>query len=751
MANSDLMVPLTPYVQPDNNKKLIKRGRVKTPADAVAIFQQDWNADLESKRQRARWQEVIDCMPPYSTNRDANLGYAGRTNVNWGLGAQALAEATTPYNNILDVISDEFCTLPTDYGDEASRMYWEPVMAEEFTSALLEWPEFHPLWQENCRLFVSEGLSLCFFEDDISWEWRVVGQQYLQFPRRVRANIEKLDHVSCRVLMLPHELYQHVKNQKAASDEGWNIPEVMNALRNNIRVPGIAPNDAQAWEAYWKDNDITMGCTNATISTIHLWVKELDGSTSRYICNEDGSGDWLYKAEGRYHAMSRHIISYQYGVGSNGDFQSIRGLGHQLFSPVCAINRVLCKYVDMANHVATPHLQAENEDAINDIPIKPLGPYMSIGQGYQFVETKVPDFGQNLLPLLNVLQGYYASQAGRWTQGVSNTLDRTERTKYEKQMQYEQQGSMSTSNMTLFFSAWERHLKEIVRRIINRKYTSSDPGGWLVHRFRARCMRRGVPAEAIFNIDVERIKANTGLGKGSATERAVIMDRMQVLYPRLDPYGQRKLDQMMAASLVGVRKSRVLFPDDPSMRQPIDAQIAELENNQLVMSLPVEVMPEQNHDVHLAVHTRRLGVLNTEVVEGRMTLADGVNAMQPIWEHSNVHLELLDPTSPNLPLYKEALEQLGQVIINERKHQNAIAAREEQQMIEDGQEAQSGAMASGQQLMQATQAQMRLGEIRMKLDEREALHQQKLRHNEERERQQQQIRDAKTALELART
>ena len=720
------------YVDPATGE-LVTRGRFKKAGDVVSAFQTLWWADLESSRKRALAQSMIDLAPPYSEAKERRMGLHGRTNVNWGLATQAQKEAEAPYNDILEGL-DVFGTVPTNYGDEATRLWMEPIISEEITRMITKWPSFHDMWQFNAHLFTLEGLAFVFFEDDVDWRWDVRGQQHFKFPRRTRASAEAVDVFACKVDMPPNQLYAHCRDDAAAADEGWNKDQVWEAIKQAAQQHSLPSNDFQEWEKAWKNNDILFGVTNVTVETVHMWAQELDGTVSRYIVRFDGAGEFLYKSEGKYRSMSRVIIPYKYGVGSNGDFHSIRGHAAEIFGPASAINRLLCKSMDAANFAATPHLICTNEDAVNELPLTPTGPYMMITQGVQFAEQPTPNYGQSLMPVMQQVMSIFGSRTSQYTQSMPNTMDTTERTKYEKEMQYAQQARISTAGMNLFFSSWELHFKEIVRRIIRKGYSSSDPGGQYVQEFKIRCKARGVPVEAIEQIDVSRIEINSGIGKGSAAAHRAALDQLEGMLYRMDARGQNVFNRMKAASLVGTRIANLLFPDQPGLRPTQDAENAQLENNQLVQGLPVEVLSDQNHDIHLQYHISRMGQLNDSINQQQMPLEQAIPQMQPLFEHSQQHFELLDPKNPNRPLFKESLQQLGEVITNGAKHVQAQQAKAQ----EEGQGAEGPDATPNGLLVQSAEAGQKLRDVQ-DLEHKEALFQQQLAHDR-----------AKTAAEIAK-
>jgi uncharacterized protein YukE len=110
-----------------------------------------------------------------------------------------------------------------------------------------------------------------------------------------------------------------------------------------------------------------------------------------------------------------------------------------------------------------------------------------------------------------------------------------------------------------------------------------------------------------------------------------------------------------------------------------------MENNQMTLGLPPSFEPNQDHVVHLDKHLTRLYEINTQLTEMQIELRPAIDQMQPIWEHSiNDHLPMVNPMNPDYKRFKEALQQLGELIKNSRKHLDA----EDQRAAEEAGEAE---------------------------------------------------------------
>lgn len=679
-----------PAVVSPDTKEIVKR-RLTTAEALANLYQSLFNEDLESSRKRSMVDAALGGEAPYDPRKERKLGTFGRSNINFGVLRQNVKEAQMPFFRLLESL-ENLCTMPlrSDFVDEETRQNWEPVIAEEFSKVIKNWPSFHPRWGQLSLLYVLDGIGFTLFTDTIDWRWQVKGLSHLKFPRDAEADVNYLDVLACEIKMKPSELLRKV----AAEDklpEGdtryWNKAAVDQAIKETAGSSAVNTNNPEEVVDAWKNNDISLAMSGVTVKVIHGFVQETDSTISHYISRYDGVGDFLYKCEGKFVNMSQLMTAFIGDVGTNGDFHSIRGLGYDLFTPTTGLNRMLNKFLDAAVTAATPHLSTENEDANVEQSIVPMGPYNIMAKGAAFQETNLPDFSQTLIPALTTLNQLTSSRASASSPVSSSDISRTQKTKFQVQTETEQKGALQSSSFVNFMVAWQRHLQCVARRICRKDYLETDPGGKEAWEFRNRLVRRGIPLEVLENIDFMSIEANSGLGKGSSNERRTIVDALsERLGPYLDQKGQQLLQRWTAAAYAGPQIARLLVPDQPGLRPPVDATIAQMENNQMTLGLPPSFEPNQDHVVHLDKHLQRLYEINTQLTEMQIELRPAIDQMQPIWEHSiNDHLPMVNPMNPDYKRFKEALQQLGELIKNSRKHLDA----EDQRAAEEAGEAEA--------------------------------------------------------------
>jgi hypothetical protein len=736
-------------VSPD--QKLIMRGRVKSAAELATVFTCLFNEDLLASQKRAMVQASIGGDAPKDQANLVRKGLGGSANINWGSLGQAVEEAQTPYWRLLEAL-DVFVSTPLqqNFLDVKMRSVIEPILASCFTRMLMKWPSFRPRWSQLVNLYVSEGVAMTLHDDPYSWKWMVRGLSDLKFPRSTPADVEYLDVIVCEDYLRPDELMSKVRSE----DEGeeaynevfspaleveaeeviekpetgefsevemteddiivedkpvavqspgkgykryWNKSAILEAIRETSGSSGLDTNDPEAIARAWKGNDISYGITANTVRVIHGYIKELDGTVSHYVCRFDGQGDFLYKCEGKFSDISELLTAFTEGVGTTGNFHSIRGLGYKLFSPTTGSNKLINKMLDNAMFAATPHLSTSNEDFNVEKMMVPIGPYMMLAEGLNFQANQNQDVNESIVPAIQTINGILQARASASAPVLASQTDRTRKTATQVDAEVEMQGSMQSSSFSLFMASWEKLLVNTFRRVCRPDYLVTDPGGPEVHKFYNRLLIQLQPLgvtstdqviEILQNVDFDAMEVNSGIGKGSASERRSVVTALnQSLGGQLDPEGQRFLNRLTAASYAGFQIANQLVPDEPGLRPPMDAQVAQMENSLMSLGQPPAFEPNQDHFVHLEKHTEFLNTVNEGFGEqikalkpgtdGGDLLRETIDKMEPVWLHCNEeHMPMLSDMNPAKPMFKENLQQLGEFIKNSRKHLDAEAQRE---------------------------------------------------------------------------
>lgn len=673
------------------DNRLILRGRVRSPGTVKSVFGALWFADFQNMQMRAIIQRMLDGFPPYDNYDDKRFGQFGRTNVNWGFVRRAFDEEVAPYNDILESMSP-ICYLPTNYGENRERDWIEPILAEAFDEMIRAWGGFYPMWLQLVHLFVSEGVGMTIFEDDLNWEWTVQGLQHIKFPRRVHPDINDVDMFVAKVDMTCSKLFKYVKNRAYAEKAGWDVPGVQMAISKAAPVAWI-PSDFEEWQKIRKNLDIIPTDTPPEVQTLHAWVAELDGTWSHYIAWYDGptDGNFLFKKEGMFRSADAVGTLFCYDVGSNGDLHSIRGLPHHLFNPGVALDRVLSAMADATVQSATTVIQSPSEDALNGLPFRQIGPMMAMNEGWKFIKQETPPTTESLIPFYEtVLPVFNARQDANSKLMGQNGAKKGPYVSDQQQSQAAiTGGQLSASAMNLFFAALDRHFKQVARRVCRPTYAQNEPGGEQVWWLRNYLVARGVPLKALYEIDISRVRVNRGLGRGSQAARQAMIETLMQRKESLDPQGQNRLMRMWVTANSNARIAAELVPNQPGMRPPEDLEDANNENGLLLgpdmlAAMMVVLQPNQNHIVHCGAHIEGLQKLFALNARGQMPPEQAVQRGVPAHAHAVQHWKLINPETQEYSAFKAQLQQMDEFFTNESKHLAAQQQKAQEKMAQQG-------------------------------------------------------------------
>ena len=745
-----------PLVPVQSDGKLL-RERVKSPTEARRIYSLIRKADEASQMERAKVQGVIDGERPYDQAELDHQGLGEICNVNWGQAKQLVQQATAPYIDLVDS-SEILITTPVNFGDVQERYDWETIIADEFTRMVKNWQEFPSRYQYLVQQRLITGVAWAFFDDDIDWRFQASPIGDFLIPRDTIASDNELEVACVTRGVPPHQLFQKIEDEELAGQLGWDVAAtkkvIMAAAQNEERYSD------QPWEALereFKNNDLAFGAgaRKTECRLVYMWVKELDSTISMYIFPEkpiDGeSNKFIFKKRSLYENASQAYKSFCYGIGTNGYFHSIRGLGADIFSIVSALNRLRCRFFDALLFSSLTTIEPESEEAVQDLSTTVIGPWFIKPAGLKVIENNSPNYGQTVLPGLQDLTTLLQQAAGNYTtEAVFNTAK--ERTKFELQAQMDSLASISIASLTLFYQSWESLLKEMLRRVSREDYYPQDPGGEMVAEFRQRCLDRGVPPDALMSIDVARARAVRAIGNGSAASRFSIMQQIYGLSANYDPQGRQLALRDLTRTIGGVELADRYAPAPEAQRPPMEAKTAMLENNQLVQGEFVEVLPSEMHVIHAPIHLRKLEEYVIQIDDGQADLVQVTPAMVPVYEHLLAHLEFMQ-NDPSFPEVKQKAQQLGEYIGNgvkalekmQREQQEAEA-----QNVPQGTNPAGEAPAGRQEANQADLLQSKLIEAEVKLRHKEEEHAQKMRQREESFRQTLALKDADAASKMLR-
>ena len=728
----------------------IPKSRLRDVAAATEIYESLKKGDESSALNRARQQAMFDGAPPYSDAAIRETGQGYRCNLNFGQAEGLLEGAMAAYVDLVHSVED-LVWVEATLGEQEQRMYYSKVIGEEATRVIRNWPKFNQSYLNLCTKFVGHGVGVAYYTDELDWRWNSAGFGDVLIPRGTPAAEADVEVMVAVRSMAVNQLFEFIDNPEVAAERGWNVDAVRKAIIKAMPDEFRKANDWEKIQEELKNNDLYTGARAAKVKVLHIWVHEFDRTVSHYISLECGSNkDFLFKSIGRYRSVNEAFIIFTYGIGTNGTYHSIRGLGYKIYPHIQMANRLQSTMVDNGVMSSSLMLQPQDERALENFSFNYMGPFALLSPNMNFIERAVPNLTQNAIPVLNDLRSQINDRAGQYTT-TSLFGGNRERTRFEVAAHLEEAAKLNVTALNLFYEPFDRLLREMVRRICNPEYTVDMPGGEAVEEFRLRCMERGVPLEAVFTIDHRKTRAVRAVGSGSQAHRTVQLQTLREYAGAFDQTGRYNLFRDQVATIVGYDQANRYIPPIENSRLPMDSKIAQLENSVMeTTGAAAQVIPNELHVAHLEQHLPYLQNIFAALETGDLELGAAYQRGMPVYEHSVAHLENIQQDvsiSEQVAQYREVLQQFGEILNNGQK-QLMKQQREAAQQGEDAAAQEPQAQQEQQPGQITPEMQAKLTEHQLKLQMMKEEHDMKMFLKMQEAELDRQQRDAEQATEL---
>lgn len=699
------------------------RTRIKDANSAREIYSKMRKADEASARNRAAIDEMFAGAPPYDDAELRATGQGARANVNFGEADALLESALSGYIDLLSSV-ETLVNFKTKFGDIQERIDYEGIISAEITRMLRGWNAYTPNWLRLATHFVAHGVGITYFESDLDWRWRVGGLGEFLIPRRTLASESEIEVACCSRVMQAQQLYRFIEDPQSAIDVGWNVEVVKRAIQNAVSSSPTSGKHSTDWEGIvreMKSNDLYIGTATASeIKLVHVWNVEFDGRVTHSIILESDTPNtdgFLYRKIGKFPSMEQAFTVFTYGVGVNGHYHSIRGLGAKIFTEIQTSNRLRCQMVDGALLSSSVILQPTTEDALQNLQLTYFGPYTILSPGVEIQDRTIPNASTSVIPVLSDMSRLISNRTAGY-QAQATEVDSREKTKYEVKAQQSDRARLGTAALSLFYDPLERLFREVVRRVCRRGYLPDDPGGNEVREFRKRCFEQGVPLEAIYAVDIARVSVVRAIGAGSEQMRQLTFDEFSQIAPAFDDFGRQNLLRDRVAARIGYDNAdRYVQKPSAEARPSLDEKFANLENSSLKEGVALPTFPNDNHTVHSRVHITALSEGVSSIDEGGADLPTVLPGLMTMLEHTTKHVEEMsgDPVvRDEAAANRKILSQITEVITNGAKHVEKLRRQQAEQGPQQPGEAQPSAVAGDADM--DVRLRQRLAEHQVKLD-----------------------------------
>jgi hypothetical protein len=587
-----------------NNKLEAPKSRIGDPADAYNYSQTLIQADDRRALSRAHVIGNIQGNAPY--RRAAK----DKTNLNFRQGAAVINQMKTPYYDLLVEVPLLY-DVRTAFGRREEQSDWSQIISEEFHRMVTDWEDWDFVSQFSQTQMLIYGPGIMYRKSGIDWRPDVARVGEVLVEDEAPSRLSELEAIVIRKAYKPTELMRMIADEKRASDLGWNPKAVKEAVRDSYTATDYPPDASSTYEYIQqklKNGDIYYGYSCERVWTAHILnvefpVGDNPGKVSHHIIRTDRQvGEFLYSKIGAFESLAEIISPFFYDIG-DGTWHSIRGLGTEIF-PYCQIfNKLRCREVDAAMIAASVLVQAKDGNAAQAAQMLTLDNMKIIPEGVSFIEHAI---GQNMQATVDVRrdmeQGMIQNIGGLLkAPGTANPR------KGQKQaiMEMQQSAALGKGNINRYYASLDQLGYWMFVKASNPNLRPYHLGAKEALAFQKRCIARGVPLEALQELD--SIKAYRSVGAGSAANAIMITDFLLEVAPNLSEPGKMAAIRVAISRMAGERTANLLMGpiegDDEEAKNMQDWQAA-VENRELRTGADGQsfFLLSQNHVIHADSH-----------------------------------------------------------------------------------------------------------------------------------------------------
>jgi hypothetical protein len=397
--------------------------------------------------------------------------------------------------------------------------------------------------------------------------------------------------------------------------------------------------------------------------------------------------------------------------------------------------------------------QPRDVEAAEDMMLVDIGPGLAVSPNVDVAQRPpAANLNQTLVPALEAGSRILDRATGGLASGglmLEKGNDR--KTNLEVSSKLDYISKLGSFAISLFYGPYDKVIREQVKRVFTKRQAdrkSREQVAMMMERIKAR----GVPEEALKEIDYMRVRAFRIVGTGSRASRIMLYDQLQQLYTTFDDEGKENFSYDYLVELIGAERANRYKAMPGERRIPYDAAIAEIENLELLEGDYMEPISGENRMVHLQVHLERLESGLTGVEDGQVDMAEYAMENIQLWKHATNTIEVTtvhESMMSDLNGLRQRFQQIGEIITNGMREAQAKARKQEEEQGQQGegpneeQQKMQMEQAEHQQKMQQD-AEMHLQKLKMMADQNQA----KIALEQQKAMSQIAMKDAETAAKI---
>lgn len=575
-----------------------------------------------SNEQRLSWENYVK-----SYERHPYLRRDGKVDVNFG-------QFKFKIDNFIDVFSDliterEFwgLFLPVDhYPDEETRLDWAVKISTCWHD------NFINTWTSRIDNIRTDLFDMAMFGIGIEW-WDRLGSMYPKSVERenvfpeTSASMNPEEWGLCFIKQSVSflDLYEAIRDEEIAENEGWNIGAVKELLLNKLAkyYPQSSPDDLME---KFRRGSLDGLNEEPTAKLLYAYVREYEpfevkdgegvvrsGYITHYILPEDGqitpteNGEqtreqrYLKKFPG-YCEHIGNVIALRTYQKTRKFWQAV-SYAEDIYVTCSTYDKVHNRLIRAAIRKSNLHITGAGPDVeekmrqMDDSEVVVLDSNASIAQVP--IGTDITDLSQ-VMRQLDFDTSRYTGEPG--TTGSQNVKGRAITAK-EAEINLSKESQSNSTDMDMFVLQDARYITELYRRSIQA--VPGTPEHKALKRFRKKMEAYDIPKKVY---DPENITVNSifNLAAGSSASKTVVSDYiLKYMSIRPSSKGEERAKRFALASVAGYSMVPYFMGTERQYEQD-ESQHAGLENeafaNPLLNPHNIKVSTNDNHVIHAESH-----------------------------------------------------------------------------------------------------------------------------------------------------
>lgn len=608
-------------------------------ARSIRTTDQAWNlcksteSANKTRSQRATMMELeYSGQAPFSQTDQIEKANSWQSNTSTGILAGIVDRKTLRFvNAITSQIYLTRSSLPTSYPDWKKK---SDLFDIHTTRMIQSWKKYSTFIPALARENVLHGYAYGVFLDPYTWTPRMFKQDVSYVPDESSQYANELQFYVIKHDFLLHEFIDLFKDEKAAEEMGYNIPNcIMAANTSEIKNPreDMMVTEFRKFAEFISDG--VLGLTYSVsgprvVKTYLLWNREYDGKVSFWILLRD-NGKLLRFAEKIYDSFDEVVTLFSFQPG-NGHLHSSKGIGRMIIGNVRIAERIRNRMVDNVNMSSLVILKA---DSANRNKLQPVvhAPFVVIDKSIEVDQQKFSADGEMYAALDQRMVNYMEQAAGAYVSANPNASGQpVTATEASQDAQRERENSDITE------ARWRDQFSQLVQTMQKRAFSDDHikEARELFTKITEQFVTQGSDSNEVMKTitdlmdttDESRLPVRTlvmmfmdGLTESEIricrdaatsgyahTDDAIVaqgilaVGRMYANNPNVD---QVELTKRNVEALAGPDAAKALIIENPD--QTIMAEATRMQQQEattmMTLKMPVPVSPRDNHMAHAQV------------------------------------------------------------------------------------------------------------------------------------------------------